>query len=139
MVAPGAAEALERERAVFDFVSAGVLFVTALGGSWLPRYLSSRGGESGTDSAAFHLMNMLSGGGKRLEGSGLYLGSTVLRAPCDATVCPPCLVYHAAPRLLLARQACALLLGSAGSVRDICTMPSLAYQSRHVVFSRCLT
>ncbi|PNW82918.1 hypothetical protein CHLRE_06g299600v5 [Chlamydomonas reinhardtii] len=56
----------ENERSYFDFFSAILLFVTALGGAWLPKYLCSHGASDTLSSSsfglAFHLGNMLSAG-----------------------------------------------------------------------------
>ncbi|GFR52118.1 hypothetical protein Agub_g14631 [Astrephomene gubernaculifera] len=51
------------ERFWFDAVSAVVLFMTAIGGAWLPKYLCNHGSHvSSAKSLAFHLGNMLSAG-----------------------------------------------------------------------------
>ncbi|KXZ51082.1 hypothetical protein GPECTOR_14g66 [Gonium pectorale] len=51
------------ERFWFDTFSAVLLFFTAIGGAWLPKYLCSHGAHvSGPQSLAFHLGNMLSAG-----------------------------------------------------------------------------
>ncbi|GLI62140.1 hypothetical protein VaNZ11_004710 [Volvox africanus] len=52
-----------QERFWFDILSAIVLFMTAIGGAWLPKYLCSHGTHlSSSKSLAFHLGNMLSAG-----------------------------------------------------------------------------